>query len=250
MNKNFSSPVIEIKNLSFAYDKDMILEDINLQVFEKDFLVLIGPNGGGKSTLIKLILGIYHADKGFVRVLNHPLENKSVEIGYVPQNTNINIDFPIKAIEVVMMGHKSNKQALFGYKKEELDHAMHVLKQVGMEEFAQSKIGSLSGGQRQRVMIARALCSNPEILFLDEPTSNIDADGQKCIYELLKELNKRVTIVVISHDISIILDYATKVAHINKKLSFHDLSAMKKEFTADNGHICEVELLQMLGQNK
>jgi len=250
INKETNLPIIEIENVSFAYDKELVLEDINLEVFEKDFLVLIGPNGGGKSTLIKLILGIYQTNKGSIKILSQPLEKKLAEIGYVPQNTNVNINFPIKAIEVVMMGQKSHKQALIGYKKEEIAYAMHLLKQVGMEEFAQSKIGSLSGGQRQRVMIARALCSNPKILFLDEPTSNIDADGQKCIYKLLKELNKRVTIVVISHDISIILDYATKVAHINKKLAFHDLSAIKKEFTTDDGHICEVELLQMLGKSR
>ncbi|MEA3371905.1 MAG: ABC transporter ATP-binding protein [Campylobacterota bacterium] len=250
MNNNSTLSAIEIKNLSFAYDRDTILEDINLEVFEKDFLVLIGPNGGGKSTLIKLILGIHKAKKGSIKIFNQPLEKSLTEIGYVPQNTNVNINFPIKAIEVVMMGHKSHKKAFLGYKKEEINHAMHVLKQVGMEDFAQSRIGALSGGQRQRVMIARALCSNPQILFLDEPTSNIDADGQKCIYELLKELNKRVTIVVISHDLSMILDYGTKVAHINKKLSFHDLTIMKNELTASDGHICEVELLQMLGKKR
>jgi zinc transport system ATP-binding protein len=125
---------------------------------------------------------------------------------------------------------------------------MHVLKQVGMEAFANKKIGSLSGGERQRVIIARALYANPKILILDEPTSNIDADGQKKIYELLKELNQKLTIIVVSHDLSIILEYATKVAHINKKLSYHDLSSMKKTFYTANNHICEVELLQMLGK--
>ncbi|WP_455757631.1 metal ABC transporter ATP-binding protein [Sulfurimonas sp.] len=247
-NKNSELPVIEIKDLSFTYDKEVVLEDINLQVFDKDFLVLIGPNGGGKSTLVKLILGINCTKTGSIKVLNQKLQKSLTKIGYVPQNTNINVDFPIKVIEVVMMGHSSHKSALFGYKKEEIDHAMYILKQVGMEEFANCKIGSLSGGQRQRVMIARALCSNPKILLLDEPTSNIDADGQSRIYELLKELSKRVAIVVISHDLSIILNYATKVAHINKKLLFHDLCTIKKEFNTDDNHICEVELLQMLGK--
>ena len=249
-NRNSQLPVIEIENLSFSYDKEQVLEDINLKVFKKDFLVLIGPNGGGKSTLLKLILGIKSTSTstGTIKILNQDPKKSLTKIGYVPQNTNINIDFPIKAIEVVMMGHVSHKPPLFGYKKEEIAHAMYILKQVGMEEFANSKIGSLSGGQRQRVMIARALCSNPEILLLDEPTSNIDVDRQNRIYELLKELSKRVTIVVISHDLSIILSYATKVAHINKKLSFHDVSSMKKEFNTSSKHICEVELLQMLGK--
>lgn len=250
LQTNKENKVIEIKNLSFAYDKELVLEDVNLEINERDFLVLIGPNGGGKSTLIKLILGIYEPQKGSIDILKHAQEKHSAPIAYVPQNTNININFPIEAIEVVMMGHKSNKPTLFGYKKEETAHALHVLEQVGMRAHAHKKIGSLSGGQRQRVMIARALCSNPKILILDEPTSSIDADGQKQIYELLKELNKKVTIIVISHDISVVLEYASKVAHINKKLSFHDLSSLKKEFELGDNHICEVELMQMLGKRK
>ena len=247
-NKTFTLPIIEIENVSFAYDKEQVLEDINLEVFQKDFLVFIGPNGGGKSTLMKLILGINTTHTGSIKIFHQKPKKSLTKIGYVPQNTNVNVDFPIKAIEVVMMGKASNKPRLFGYKKEEIAHAIAVLKEVGMDEYANSKIGELSGGQRQRVMIARALYSNPKILLLDEPTSNIDVDGQNHIYALLKELSKSVTIIVISHDLSIILSYATKVAHINKKLSFHDLSKMKQKFPTSDNHICEVELLQMLGK--
>ncbi|WP_324173047.1 ABC transporter ATP-binding protein [Sulfurimonas sp.] len=241
--------VIEINNLSFAYDKELVLEDINLSVYDKDFLVLIGPNGGGKSTLMKLILGINNIQNGSIIFLNKP-SNNMTNIGYVPQNTNINVNFPIKVIEVVMMGGDSRKSSIFGYREEEVNHAIAILKQVGMQDYANKKIASLSGGQRQRVMIARALYSNPKILLLDEPTSSIDAQGQKQIYELLNELSKRVAVIVISHDLSVILDYATKVAHVNKKLSYHDLSSLKKEFKTSNNHICEVELLQMLGRCK
>lgn len=250
MQTNKISPIIEIQNLSYSYEKELVLQDINLTVNEKDFLVFIGPNGGGKSTLVKLILGINHVQKGSINIFNQPAHKNLTRIGYVSQNTNINIDFPIKVIEVVMMGHNSHKQKLFGYKKEEVEHARFVLKQVGMEEFENNKIGELSGGQRQRVMIARALCSDPKILVLDEPTSSIDADGQKQVYELLKKLNKKVTIIVVSHDLSVVLEYATKVAHINQRLSFHDLHSIKKEFAINGNHFCEVELLQMLGKRK
>jgi zinc transport system ATP-binding protein len=149
------------------------------------------------------------------------------------------------------MGHFSNKRPLFGYAKEERACALGALKQVGMEEYAESKIGSLSGGQRQRVMIARALCSHTKILILDEPTSSIDIKGQKEIYDLLKELNSYITIVVVSHDISVILEYANRVAHINKTLSFHDISNKTQTFHThgDSQHFCEVELLQMLGSD-
>jgi zinc transport system ATP-binding protein len=241
--------VIDIKELSFAYDKQLILEDINLKVEEKDFLAIIGPNGGGKSTLVKLILGIYKPKKGRISVLGEEPSKSLFHIGYVPQNTNINTDFPIKVIEVVMMGHVEGKRPLFGYGKDEVLCAMGALAQVGMQEFAQTKIGSLSGGQRQRVMIARALCAHPKILILDEPTSSIDQAGQKEIYELLKVLNQSITVVVVSHDISVILKYANKAAHVNKILSYHDISDKKRTFHAhdDDEHFCEIELLQMLG---
>lgn len=240
--------VITIKNLSFSYDKQKILEDINLVVEKKDFLAIIGPNGGGKSTLLKSILGLLDIKIGTIKVLGDKPSKNLSHVGYVPQNTNINTGFPIKVIEVVMMGHVGHKRPLFGYKKEEIACAMSALAQVGMEEFAQQKIGSLSGGQRQRVMIARALCAHPDILLLDEPTASIDVSGQKQIYELLKELNRSITIIVVSHDISVILGYANKVAHINRTLTYHDISGEKTHQHHDE-HFCEVEMLQLLGKN-
>ncbi len=242
-------PIIEIKNLSFSYEKEPVLEDINLTVEERDFLAIIGPNGGGKSTLLKLILGINTLKQGTIRVLGTKPKESLRNIGYVPQNTNVNTDFPIKVIEVVMMGHVDGKRPLFGYGKDEIACAMGALAQVGMADFAQTKIGSLSGGQRQRVMIARALCAHPQILILDEPTSSIDITGQREIYELLKVLNADMTIIVVSHDISVILEYANKVAHINKTLSYHDISDRQSTFHThgSDGHFCEIELLEMLG---
>jgi len=246
-----SLPVVEVKNLTFAYESDIILDNINLRVDPLDFLAIIGPNGGGKSTLLKLMLGLEKAKQGSVKVFGEaPSKNLSL-VGYVPQNTNVNTDFPIKVIEVVLMGHVGEKTPLFGYGKEEISCAMGALSQVGMQAFAQSKIGSLSGGQRQRVMIARALCAHPKILILDEPTSSIDINGQKEIYELLKMLNEHITVIVVSHDISVILEYANKAAHINKRLSYHDISDKKSTFHThgDEDHFCEIELLQMLGSD-
>jgi len=243
------APILEIKNLSFWYNKENVLEDVSLEVFKKDFLAIIGPNGGGKSTLLRLILGILPLQKGTITVDGQAPIKRLNTIGYVPQNTNINIDFPITALEVVAMGHVGSKRPLFGYSKEEIGCAMNSLERVGMGSFAKHTIGSLSGGQRQRVMIARALCANPEILLLDEPTANIDVAGQKQIYDLLRELNRQMTIVVVSHDISVILGYATKVAHINKKLVFHDIPTKAKSLDIDSEHFCEVEMLQLLGRD-
>ncbi|MBU0632768.1 ABC transporter ATP-binding protein [bacterium] len=234
------APVLEIKALSFAYDREVVLEDISLRLEQGDLLAIIGPNGGGKSTLLKLILGINKLQKGIIKLEDH-------HIGYVPQNTNINIDFPIQVIEVVMMGRRGNKKTIFGYSKEEKLRAFSLLEKVNMAHFAEKKIGALSGGQRQRVMIARALYQDPELLILDEPTSSIDADGQREIYELLKQLNKTMSIIVVSHDLSILLEYANRVAYINKRVTHHDLSSVKKEYKFTDKHVCEVELLEMLG---
>ncbi len=234
--------IVEIKELSYKYDKVNVLEDINLQIKSGDFLAIIGPNGGGKSTLLKLILSLLSPLKGeIIKSL------KEEDFGYVPQNTNLNIDFPITALEVVLMGHIGNKRRFFGYSKEEVSCAMNSLEQVGMKEYANSKIGNLSGGQRQRVFIARALCANPKIMLLDEPTASIDVKGQKEVYELLAKLNKNITIVVVSHDISVLLNYAKSVAHVNKNLVFHKLDNINKNIN-ENEHLCEVELLSALGK--
>ena len=244
-------PLIEIENLTFAYEDQPVLDSISLRVEEKDFLAIIGPNGGGKSTLLKLILGLLPLQKGTISVLGKSSRQSQSSIGYVPQNTNINTDFPIKVIEVVLIGHVGNKP-LFGYGKDEIACAMGALAQVGMEQFADEKIGSLSGGQRQRVMIARALCAHPEILILDEPTASIDPAGQKEIYTLLKMLNREMTVIVVSHDLSVILNYANKVAYVNRTIVWHDITDKSQIFHthADGGHLCEIELLQMLGNEK
>ncbi|MCV6608032.1 MAG: ABC transporter ATP-binding protein [Campylobacterales bacterium] len=239
--------IISVKDLSFKYDKDLVLERINLTVEKKDFLAIIGPNGGGKSTLLKLLLGVLTPNEGQISLFDAPVQESFSKIGYVPQNTNINIDFPITVLEVVLMGHFGHKRPLIGYSKDEMMCARGALQQVGMEDYENKKIGSLSGGQRQRVMIARALCAHPKVLILDEPTSSIDVEGQQQIYNLIKDLNKQITVVVVSHDISVILGYATKVAYINKTISNHDLCGTKKDFETKDGHFCEVELLQMLG---
>jgi zinc transport system ATP-binding protein len=245
MNKK----ILEIDNLTFSYENVNVLENINISIETKDFLAIIGPNGGGKSTLLKLILGILETKNGKITINGQNPSSQLSNIGYVPQNTNINTTFPIKVIEVVLMGHINSKKPIFGYGKDEIACAMGALAQVGMDKFANAKIGSLSGGQRQRVMIARALCNHPALLLLDEPTASIDVNGQQEIYELLKELNKLVTMVVVSHDISVTLNYANKIAYINKFLTLHN-NMNRFSTTPQNGHFCEVELMQMFrGKN-
>jgi len=249
MNKN---TLLELKKVSYSYSKDLVLKDICFELKEKDFFAITGPNGGGKSTLLKLILAILKPING--NILRDKSINNPLEIGYVPQNTNINLEFPITVLDVVMMGngskHKSIK-SLFNYRysKLEIECAKNSLEKVGMQNFLNEKISDLSGGQRQRVMIARAICSHPRLLVLDEPTSSIDINGQKEIYKLLKELNKNITILVVTHDLTVISKYANRVLYVNQEGFMHNIESPK--FTLEpNRHICEVELMQMLGAEK
>lgn len=241
---------IKIKNLYFKYDKDYVLENINLIVKEKDFLTILGPNGAGKSTLIKLILGLEKLEEGFIEIFNKAFLSETINISYVPQNTNVNNNFPIKVLEVVMMAQKDSKKRFFFYSKSEKEEAMKVLKKVNMENFFSKKMSELSGGQKQKVLIARALFGKTKILLLDEPTSSIDLESCEQIYKILKKLNKKITIIVISHDLSLVLKYANKAVYINKNLSFHDLSKKKDKFSKLNSNTSEIELLQMLGECK
>lgn len=237
MSSPTSSPnsILRVENIRFAYEREVILNEVSLDVETGDFLALIGPNGGGKSTLVRLMLGLLKPQKGRVH-RNVP------QIGYVPQNTDINTAFPITAQDVVLLG---SERGMFGYSPAAREKALHSLEIVGLRAYAQNKIGSLSGGQRQRVMIARALQGDPKILMLDEPTSNIDPEGQHEIYELLRRLNEKMTIIVVSHDISVVVQYAKKVAYVNRSLTFHDISSMRTAFHEGHGdHFCEVELLK------
>jgi len=248
--------LIVVDGVSFAYDKELVLKNINFTVEEGEFVAIIGPNGGGKSTLTKLLMGELEPKSGKIELFGKRPKNVREFIGYVPQNTDVNLNFPIRVIDVVMMGnlnkHQTSRTLLdrifpFSYSQGEKRCAYSTLQKVGMEEFLYRNIGALSGGQRQRVMIARALCSHPKILILDEPTSSIDIQGQKEIYNLLKELNQEITVVVVSHDIATIGNYSSKVIYINRESFIHDLSQEPLNIQTKEGeHFCQIEMIRML----
>jgi len=248
--------LIEVENLSFAYDRERVLEGISFTVEPREFVAIIGPNGGGKSTLLKLIMGQYRPQEGTVRVLGKRPEEAREEIGYVPQNTNVNLEFPIRVLDVVMMGNRKRHEnrtlmeRLFPIRYSDIERrcAYSTLEKVGMAEYMDRRIGDLSGGQRQRVMIARALCAHPSLLILDEPTSSIDVTGQEQIYTLLKELSTEMGVLVVSHDLSVITRYADKVIYVNRRAYLHDLHSNPIHLDTPEGeHFCEVEMMQMLG---
>lgn len=242
MKSEVRQKIIECKNLSFAYQGEEVLKDINFDVYDKDFLAIIGPNGGGKTTLIKLILGLLTPKKGEIKY-----QTLREKIGYVPQDTCINPDFPIQVIDVVKMGFLKPKIFGFRAEKKQIKEAIDILEKLGIDHLAYRKFGDLSGGQRQRVLIARALCGNPDIIILDEPTSNIDLKTQKEIYELLKTFNRFHTIIVISHDISLLLGYASRVLSVNREVVLHDMPDFTIPF---DGHICEVDILNKIMESE
>ncbi|SHG91564.1 metal ABC transporter ATP-binding protein [Tepidibacter thalassicus] len=222
------SKVVSLKNVYFGYEGKLVLENINVDIYEGDYFGIVGANGSGKSTLIKLMLNILKPLKGSIKLFDTDI-NKFKNwgtIGYVNQKaTSFNTSFPATVEEVVGLNLFSKIGMFKRIKKKDLQKVYEVLEIVGMQNYTKKLIGNLSGGQQQKVFIARALISSPKIIFLDEPTVGIDMKSQEEFYELLERLNKEfnITIVIISHDIGIISEKVNKLACINnKRLIFHE----------------------------
>lgn len=235
-----NSSVIEIRDLSFFYNDQPVLQDINFEVKEGDFLAMIGPNGGGKTTLLKIMLGLFSPAKGSVRVFGKPPKEVSHRIGYVPQDVDINLRFPVSALDVVLMGKLNPGKGWVGYSREDRIAAHRALDKLEIGPYCNRRIGELSGGQRQRVFVARALVAEPELLFLDEPTASIDTKGQREFYELLKELNDNITIILVSHDLMMLSGYVKSVACVNHNLHYHDHGEITGEMIEEM-YPCSVE---------
>ncbi|MCA1926787.1 MAG: ATP-binding cassette domain-containing protein [Calditerrivibrio sp.] len=218
--------IVEIKNLSYKYpnEDDFALKDINITLSDKDYIVILGPNGGGKTTLLKLILGILKPTEGSVNIKGKLPEESYSSIGYVPQQINVKREFPITVRKVISLGLKGDvsKHRL----EEKLESIVNELK---LNDLLDKRVSELSGGQLQRVYLARAIISDPEILILDEPTSNIDPYGTFCFFSYLEKLNERMTIITVSHNLNIVTSGAKSVACVNKILLFNDKPVITKE---------------------
>ena len=216
------STVIEIRDVTFTYDRQAVLKNINLAVQSEEFLGIIGPNAGGKSTLIKLVLGLLQPDTGSISLLGGSPGSTRSRVGYVSQYPTFSRrDFPIDVEATVLMGRLGVSKQFGGYTKRDHEIAREAMEAVEISNIVHRPIGSLSGGQLQRVLIARALACQPEILILDEPTSNIDVQVEEDIFGLLKHYNDHMTIIVVSHDIAFISGYVDRVACLNQELVCH-----------------------------
>ena len=228
-----TAPVIELSGVSFAYGTVPVLQDVELAVAPGEFLGIVGPNAGGKSTLLKLILGLLEPVAGRVRVLGRRPQAASPAIGYVPQYPAFARDFPVTVEQVVLTGRLGRGRLLGGYRREDREMARWVMTQTEIVDLAPRRIATLSGGQLQRVLVARALACEPQILILDEPTANIDMRVESDIFDLLRVLNQRMTILVVSHDVAFISAYVRRVACVNRTLLCHATESIDGQVIQD-----------------
>jgi len=248
-----NSIIVDLKNIFFYYGEMPVLEDISFSIKQNDFLAIIGPNGGGKTTLLKIILGLSKPDRGTVKVFGKNPEEGRKLAGYLPQNISFDLTFPINVFDVVIMGRY--KGLIKKYSEKDKKSALDALETVGMLEYRNRHISMLSAGQLQRVLIARAIAREPELLLLDEPMASVDPETQKSIYELFLELNKKMAIVFVTHDIGAISIYIDNVLCLNRKLFYHG----PKEGSLgklEEAYSCPVEILahgiphRVLGRHK
>jgi zinc transport system ATP-binding protein len=234
--------IARLTNIWVRYGGVPALEDVTLSIFEHDFLGIIGPNGGGKSTLLKVLLGLVKPDAGSVTVFGKTPERARSRIGYVSQRPFFDQDFPVSVRDVVLMGRFGKTGLLHRYGRRDKAAVEKALERVGMQDYRDKQIGRLSGGQQQRVFVARALVAAPELLLLDEPTASIDPTMQTEFYELLAELKRDLTIIMVSHDIGAISVYVDTIACLNGKLYYHGSKEITPE-VLEATYKCPVQLI-------
>lgn len=235
--------IVELKNLSAGYDNTPVIKNVNLKIYQDDFIGIIGPNGSGKTTILKLILGIIKPLSG--KILYHFAGKESnsfkKHIGYLPQIKNFDSKFPISVKEIVLSG-LMNKKGLFSrFSKEEKTLADNLMEKLNIFHLKNRTASQLSGGQMQRVFLARALISSPRLLVLDEPNTFVDKDFENNLYHLLQELNKEIAIVLVSHDLGTISSYIKSILCVNETVHYHESNEITNEMI--NAYKCPIELI-------
>ena len=234
--------IIQINGLSAGYDGKTVLHQVDLAVYEKDFLGIIGPNGGGKTTLIKCILGLHQPSQGSIRFYKNGQEIPDMNMGYLPQYNTIDKKFPISVYEVILSGLSKQKSIFRRYSKEQHEQVRQMIARMGLEGMEERSIGSLSGGQLQRALLGRALVSNPEVVILDEPNTYIDKRFEAKLYSLLEEINKERAIILVSHDIGTVLKNVKTIACVNETVHYHPHTEVPTEWLEEHFG-CPIEML-------
>jgi zinc transport system ATP-binding protein len=219
--------VVEVEDLSFHFDGGpAVLEEVNLEIAAGDFASVIGPNGGGKTTLVKLIIGLLSPTTGRVRVLGQSPVKARPRIGYMPQHAMMDPRFPVRTLDVVLMGRLGLGRHFGNYSRADRDAATGALATVGLEDLGNRPFSNLSGGQRQRVLLARALVTDPELLLLDEPAAGLDQKVEQDFFDLLRELNRRLTIVLVTHDLGFVAGFVRTVICVHGHVDIHPTASL------------------------
>lgn len=234
--------VIRINGLCAGYNGKNILSHVDLNVYERDFLGVIGPNGGGKTTLVKCILGLHQPSEGEIRFYKNGQEVHDINMGYLPQYNNIDRKFPISVYEVVLSGLSKQKSIFWKYSSNQHDAVRQIISRMGLEGLEDRAIGALSGGQLQRALLGRALVSNPEVVILDEPDTYIDKRFETKLYSLLEEINKERAIILVSHDIGTVLKNVKTIACVNETVHYHPHTEVPTEWLEEHFG-CPIEML-------
>ncbi len=235
-------PIITLEHVFAGYEEKVALQNVSLEVFDHDFLGVIGPNGGGKTTLMRVILGMLKPFSGKVSYFREGRQVPEITIGYLPQYNDIDRQFPISVEEVVLSGLSREKKLFASFKDAHRQQVVQTLEKLGMNDFAQRPIGSLSGGQLQRVLLARAIVSRPEVVVLDEPNTYIDKRFQEQMYQMLDVINRDCAIIIVSHDVGTILQNVKAVACVNRTLHYHDTPEISTDELSEHFG-CPIELL-------
>jgi len=226
-----SDAVVSLQDVDFAYGDTPVLTDVSCKVHDGDFVSIIGPNGGGKSTLLRLMLGLAAPRRGEVLLLGRPPAETRLRVGYMPQHLQIDPQFPMTVEDLVLTGRLSGALPAGPYRGDDRAAAREALAACEATGLRDRAFASLSGGQRQRVLIARALACDPQILMLDEPTASLDPRVQDELYALLKRLNERLTVVIVSHDVSVVSQHVNRVFCVNVHVSEHCVTEIPDEMS-------------------
>ena len=234
--------LVELRGVCAGYNGATVIEDIDLTVYDGDFIGILGPNGGGKTTLLKVLLGLVTPDRGTVTILGRPPRETRHRVGYVPQSVEFDDRFPVSVWDVAQMGRLGTRRILHRFLAEDREIIAESLRSVEMLGLSHRPIGELSGGQRQRVYIARALAARPSVLLLDEPMASVDPQVRTHLYEVLGRINERIAIVMVSHDVSAVSTYVKTIGCLNRRLHYHRERQVTPEML-EQAYQCPVDLI-------